>query len=76
MASCFFLLKQFDDVLIYLNSIKDYFYRDDNFNYNFGQALYGNCDIVFETGSHAFSQLHVTPHESCAVFYVMPIVGS
>ena len=22
MASCFFLLKQFDDVLIYLNSIK------------------------------------------------------
>jgi len=39
MASCFFLLKQFDDVLIYLNSIKDYFYRDDTFNYNFGQAL-------------------------------------
>ena len=25
MASCFFLLKQFDDVLIYLKSIKSYF---------------------------------------------------
>lgn len=39
MASCFFLLKQFDDVLIYLNSIKSYFYNEDNFNFNFGQAL-------------------------------------
>lgn len=38
MASCFFLLKQFDDVLIYLNSIKGYFYNDDVFNYNYGQA--------------------------------------
>ncbi|KAJ3100755.1 Intraflagellar transport protein 56 [Physocladia obscura] len=55
MASCFFLLKQFDDVLIYLNSIKSfyltdvndsvipivnqgYFYNDDTFNYNYGQA--------------------------------------
>ncbi|KAJ3301941.1 Intraflagellar transport protein 56 [Kappamyces sp. JEL0829] len=38
MASCFFLLKQFDDVLIYLNSIKGYFYNDDTFNYNFAQA--------------------------------------
>lgn len=38
MASCFFLLKQFEDVLIYLNSIKSYFYNEDQFNYNFGQA--------------------------------------
>jgi intraflagellar transport protein 56 len=44
MASCFFLLKQFEDVLIYLNSIKvihinkGYFYSDDGFNYNFAQA--------------------------------------
>ncbi|RKO86192.1 Tetratricopeptide repeat protein 26 [Blyttiomyces helicus] len=38
MASCFFLLKQFEDVLIYLNSIKGYFYNDDTFNYNYGQA--------------------------------------
>ncbi|CAD5118878.1 DgyrCDS7551 [Dimorphilus gyrociliatus] len=38
MASCFFLLKQFDDVLIYLNSVKSYFYNDDLFNYNYAQA--------------------------------------
>jgi len=38
MASCFFLLKQFNDVLIYLNSIKTYFYNDDSFNFNYGQA--------------------------------------
>ena len=38
MAACFFLLKQFDDVLLYLNSIKSYYYNDDTFNYNYGQA--------------------------------------
>ena len=38
MAACFFLLKQFDDVLLYLNSIKSYYYNDDTFNYNYAQA--------------------------------------
>ncbi|XP_077980438.1 intraflagellar transport protein 56-like [Glandiceps talaboti] len=38
MASCFFLLKQFEDVLIYLNSIKSYFYNDDLFNFNYAQS--------------------------------------
>ncbi len=38
MASCFFLLHQFDDVIIYLTSIQSYFYNDDTFNFNFGQA--------------------------------------
>jgi len=38
MASCFFLLKQFEDVLIYLKSIKTYFYNDDDFNWNHGLA--------------------------------------
>ena len=44
MASCFFLLKQFEDVLIYLKSIKTYFYDDDDFNWNYGiaQAASGN----------------------------------
>lgn len=40
MASCFFLLKQFDDVLLYLNSIKSYFYNDDTFNFNYAQVKY------------------------------------
>ncbi|GAX82244.1 hypothetical protein CEUSTIGMA_g9672.t1 [Chlamydomonas eustigma] len=38
MASCFFLLKQFEDVLVFLSSIKSYFPNDDDFNWNFGIA--------------------------------------
>lgn len=38
MSSCFFLLKQFDDVLLYLSSIKSYYYNDDNFNFNYAQV--------------------------------------
>uniref|UniRef100_A0A1A7X2U3 Intraflagellar transport protein 56 n=1 Tax=Iconisemion striatum TaxID=60296 RepID=A0A1A7X2U3_9TELE len=38
MASCFFLLRQFEDVLVYLNSVKGYFYNDDTFNFNYAQA--------------------------------------
>ena len=39
MASCFFLLRQFEDVNIYLNSIKAYLYNDDDFNWNYGISL-------------------------------------
>lgn len=42
MASCFFLLKQFEDVNTYLSSIKQYLYNDDNFNWNYGIALASN----------------------------------
>nr|XP_057938304.1 intraflagellar transport protein 56 [Doryrhamphus excisus] len=38
MASCFFLLREFKDVLVYLNSVKGYFYNDDTFNFNYAQA--------------------------------------
>ncbi|XP_062304366.1 intraflagellar transport protein 56 [Osmerus eperlanus] len=38
MASCFFLLRQFEDVLIYLNSVKSYFYNEETFNFNYAQA--------------------------------------
>jgi intraflagellar transport protein 56 len=38
MASCFFLLKQFDDVLVYLKSIRNYFQTDDDFNWNHALA--------------------------------------
>ncbi|XP_057700252.1 intraflagellar transport protein 56 [Corythoichthys intestinalis] len=38
MASCYFLLRQFKDVLVYLNSVKSYFYVDDTFNFNYAQA--------------------------------------
>ncbi len=35
MASCFFLLKQFEDVLVYLKSIKAYFSSCNDFNWNY-----------------------------------------
>lgn len=38
MASTFFILKQFDDVMVYLKSIRPYFINDDDFNWNFGIA--------------------------------------
>ena len=38
MASCFFLLRQFDDVLVYLKSVRSYFLNDDDFNWNYGIA--------------------------------------
>ena len=46
--ACFFLLKQFDDVLLYLNSIKSYYYNDDVFNFNYGQAkaAVGNYQVT------------------------------
>lgn len=42
MASCFFLLKQFEDVLVYLKSIKSYLATDDDFNWNYGIACASN----------------------------------
>jgi len=39
MASCFFLVSQFDDVLVYLSSVKKFYFNDDTFNMNYGQAL-------------------------------------
>ena len=46
MASCFFLLKQFDDVLIYLKSIRDYFANDSDFNWDYGIALAITGDFI------------------------------
>ncbi|XP_031832704.1 tetratricopeptide repeat domain 26 isoform X2 [Nomia melanderi] len=38
MASSFFLYRQFEEVLVYLHSIKTYFSNEDNFNFNYAQA--------------------------------------
>jgi intraflagellar transport protein 56 len=39
MASCFFLQRSFDDVNVYLGSVKPYMYNDDDFNWNSGMSL-------------------------------------
>ncbi|CAD8102938.1 unnamed protein product [Paramecium sonneborni] len=44
MSQCFFLCKQFEDVLVYLKSIKNYFSNDDDFNWNYGIACAGVGD--------------------------------
>ena len=36
MACCFHLLRQWEDVLVYLSSIRSYLAEDDDFNWNFG----------------------------------------
>ena len=38
LASCMYLQKQFEDVVLYLGTIKDFMAADDDFNYNFGVA--------------------------------------
>lgn len=53
MASCFFLLKQFDDVHIYLNSIRTYMYGDDDFNWNFGISLAARGGDSFRAAEEA-----------------------
>jgi intraflagellar transport protein 56 len=44
MSSCFFLFRQFEDVLVYLKSIKNFFTNDDDFNWNYGIACAGTGD--------------------------------
>lgn len=39
MSLCFFLKRQFEDVVVYLSSIKQYLYAEDEFNWNYGIAL-------------------------------------
>ena len=57
MASCFFLLKQFDDVNIYLKSIKPYLHTEDAFNWNYGLSLAA-------TGSYADAEAHLRKVQS------------
>lgn len=38
MAASFFLAGQFEEVLVYLTSIKSYLHSDDVFNFNYAQA--------------------------------------
>lgn len=41
MASSYFLAGHFEEVLVYLNSIKSFFVNDDTFNFNYAQVSFG-----------------------------------
>ncbi|KAL3696651.1 hypothetical protein R1sor_010727 [Riccia sorocarpa] len=45
MASCFFLLKQFDNAIIYLKSIQSYLVNSDEFIWNYGIAKAANGEF-------------------------------
>jgi len=55
MCSCFFLLRQFEDALVYLKSIKPYFSNDDDFNWNHGIACAAAGD--YKEGREALLQI-------------------
>ena len=69
MASCFFLLRQFDDVLIYCRSIKAYLYGEDDFLWNFGIALaskgefkvHGSSPLQHQTVFGLYSSSRIAP---------------
>eukprot|EP00927_Polykrikos_kofoidii_P082838 TRINITY_DN833_c0_g2_i1.p1 TRINITY_DN833_c0_g2~~TRINITY_DN833_c0_g2_i1.p1 ORF type:complete len:561 (+),score=108.60 TRINITY_DN833_c0_g2_i1:218-1900(+) len=62
MASCFFILRQFEDVLVYLKSIKPYFSNDDDFNWNYGIACASSGD--FREGGEALLQIQSEKYRS------------
>jgi intraflagellar transport protein 56 len=55
MASYLFLLEQFEDSVMYLDSIKEYFLEDDAFNFTFGIAT---CEAEqYAEASAAFARI-------------------
>lgn len=60
MASSYFLAGQFEEVLVYLNSIKSFFVNDDTFNFNYAQV---RISLTYEpfTPSHLYLVVHVIP---------------
>lgn len=66
MCSCFFLLRQFEDVLVYLKSIMPYFTNDDDFNWNYGLACAGAGD--YKEGKRALLQIQNEKYRNDFIF--------
>ncbi|XP_076866283.1 intraflagellar transport protein 56-like isoform X2 [Brachyhypopomus gauderio] len=66
MAACFFLLKQFQNVLIYLDSIKSYFINDDTFHFNYAQARAAVGD--YREAEESFLQIQTEEMKTDGVF--------
>lgn len=56
MASSFFLYGQFEEVLVYLNSIRSFFINDDTFNFNYAQAKVATG--YFKEAEELLMQIH------------------
>merc|ERR1711904_642791 len=70
MASCFFLLRQFDDVMIYLKSVKAYMYNDDDFNWNHGISLAQTGNFKAAEESLLLVQNERYKSESCYISWL------
>lgn len=46
MSCCLILTKQFENALVYLNSIQCYMENNDDFNWNYGISLASSKDYV------------------------------
>ena len=46
MASCFFLMQQYDEAASYLGSIASYFDGNPLFHWNYGMALVAAAEVV------------------------------
>jgi len=66
MASCFFLLRQFEDVLVYLKSIMPYFTNDDDFNWDYGLTCASAGD--YKEAKRALMQIQNDKYRSEFVF--------
>ncbi|XP_012264902.1 intraflagellar transport protein 56 [Athalia rosae] len=66
MASCFFLYRQFEEVLVYLNSIKSYYFNEDIFNFNYGQAK--TAAGYFKEAEEAFLMIRSEKYKNDYVF--------
>ena len=53
-------LKQFEDVNIYLNSVKAYMYNDDDFNHNYGISLAQTGNFKEAEETLLLVQVHVS----------------
>ena len=62
MASCFLLLKQYEDVLIYLNSIKSYFQTDYDFHWNYALTCAATRD--YEEAEKSFLAVRSEKYKS------------
>ena len=72
MASCFFLLRQFDDVLVYLKSIKTYFQNDEDFNWNYGIACAAANDFKEAKEALSARETEIPWLEQAAPIFLLP----